>query len=172
MDLTKEVFTTSEAAKLCHANISSIKNWIEQGRLQAFRTPGGHHRIERQSLGTFLDNHGMPNPFTAQATRRVLLIGHVPLYAEALKRAFSYESDVVVVENDVRGLMTFGQWNPDYVVASQTPTLELSVLCEQAAHIHPDCVLICMSDAKEGHHTFCPDTSPEVVVEWVQNHEA
>ena len=45
MNLDKEVYTTFEVARVCNANITSIKNWIDKGELRAFRTPGGHYRI-------------------------------------------------------------------------------------------------------------------------------
>ena len=46
----KPVFTTFEAAKLCHVSPLSIINWVNAGRLAAFRTPGGHRRIRREDL--------------------------------------------------------------------------------------------------------------------------
>ena len=47
----KSVFTTFETAKLCHVSPLSIINWVNAGRLPAFRTPGGHRRIRREDLG-------------------------------------------------------------------------------------------------------------------------
>ena len=173
MDLTKEVFTTSEAARLCHANISSIKNWIEQGRLKAFRTPGGHYRIERQSLGHFLDRHNMPNPLSASASlKRVLILGHSAAEAEPIKRAFSHAHDVVVITEDILGLMTFGQWRPDYVVASKTDTIDLDALCTHAKVVHPDCVLVCLGEGKHGHQSFPEETPPDVIARWIAQHGA
>ena len=74
MNLAKSVFTTFEAAKICGANITSIKNWIEKGELSAFRTPGGHFRIERDSLSSFLDRHDMPNPLIDDSPIHVVAI--------------------------------------------------------------------------------------------------
>ena len=46
----KPVFTTFEAAKICHVSPLSIINWVNAGRLSAFRTPGGHRRIRREAI--------------------------------------------------------------------------------------------------------------------------
>ena len=58
----KSVFTTFETAKLCHVSPLSIINWVNAGRLPAFRTPGGHRRIRRDDLIRFMRDNGMPFP--------------------------------------------------------------------------------------------------------------
>ena len=56
----KSVFTTFETAKLCHVSPLSIINWVNAGRLPAFRTPGGHRRIRREDLIRFMQDNGIP----------------------------------------------------------------------------------------------------------------
>lgn len=58
----KAVFTTFEAAKLCHVSPLSIINWVNAGRIPAFRTPGGHRRIRREDLARFMRENGIPLP--------------------------------------------------------------------------------------------------------------
>lgn len=58
----KAVFTTFEAAKLCHVSPLSIINWVNAGRIVAFRTPGGHRRIRREDLARFMRENGIPLP--------------------------------------------------------------------------------------------------------------
>ncbi len=60
----KSVFTTFEAAKLCHVSPLSIINWVNAGRLPAFRTPGGHRRIRKEDLARFMRDSGIPVPDT------------------------------------------------------------------------------------------------------------
>ena len=61
MDI-KAVYTTFETAKLCHVSPLSIINWVNAGRLPAFRTPGGHRRIRREDLSKFMRDNGIPLP--------------------------------------------------------------------------------------------------------------
>lgn len=72
----KPVFTTFEAAKLCHVSPLSIINWVNAGRLAAFRTPGGHRRIRREDLVQFMRENGLPLPseLTQPIGRRRVLI--------------------------------------------------------------------------------------------------
>jgi excisionase family DNA binding protein len=58
----KSVYTTFETAKLCHVSPLSIINWVNAGRLPAFRTPGGHRRIRREDLIRFMRDNGIPLP--------------------------------------------------------------------------------------------------------------
>jgi excisionase family DNA binding protein len=58
----KAVFTTFDAARICHVSPLSIINWVNAGRLPAFRTPGGHRRIRREDLTRFMRDNGIPIP--------------------------------------------------------------------------------------------------------------
>jgi excisionase family DNA binding protein len=58
----EEVFTTHDAAKMMHVDPSSVSKWIDRGILTAYRTPGGHRRIRRTDMVTFLKTHDMPIP--------------------------------------------------------------------------------------------------------------
>ncbi len=58
----KSIFTTFETAKLCRVSPLSIINWVNAGRLPAFRTPGRHRRIRREDLVQFMRDTGMPLP--------------------------------------------------------------------------------------------------------------
>ena len=44
------VLTTGQAAKLCAVSTDTVLKWIRKGRLKAFRTAGGHCRINRPDL--------------------------------------------------------------------------------------------------------------------------
>ena len=73
----KPVFTTFEAAKLCHVSPLSIINWVNAGRLAAFRTPGGHRRIRREDLVMFMRENGLPLPDELKqgsGRRKVLIV--------------------------------------------------------------------------------------------------
>src|SRR5438132_673046 len=45
--------TTGEVASRCQVSVGTVKNWIEAGKLEAFRTPGRHFRIRASELRRF-----------------------------------------------------------------------------------------------------------------------
>jgi excisionase family DNA binding protein len=88
----KAVFTTFETAKLCHVSPLSIINWVNAGRLPAFRTPGGHRRIRREDLLLFMRDNGLPIPEEMQqgsGRRKVLVVDDEPSIRELLAEHLS-----------------------------------------------------------------------------------
>ena len=57
---TKQSFSTSEVARYCHVTADTIRKWAEAGRIQVFKTPGGHRRIRREDLIRFLRENSIP----------------------------------------------------------------------------------------------------------------
>lgn len=54
--------TTFETAKICHVSPGSVVRWVREGKLPAFMTAGGHHRIRRSDLVVFLKKLRIPPP--------------------------------------------------------------------------------------------------------------
>lgn len=52
-------FTTGQAARICFVTPETILNWIKGGRLKAYRTAGGQHRIRTEDLRAFMVESGM-----------------------------------------------------------------------------------------------------------------
>ena len=43
--------STGEVARRLGVSVPTVKKWIHEGRLEAFRTPGGHYRIPEGAVG-------------------------------------------------------------------------------------------------------------------------
>ena len=71
----KSVLTTWEAGRYCQVSPYTVRHWVRTGRLCAYTTPGGHRRIRRQDLDSFLMAHGMPLPTDFQeGAKRILML--------------------------------------------------------------------------------------------------
>jgi excisionase family DNA binding protein len=118
----KAVFTTFEAAKLCHVSPLSIINWVNAGRLPAFRTPGGHRRIRREDLARFMRENGIPLPEELRdgsGRARVLVVDDEPgirdVIAESLsRRATPY--DVMTAADGFEAGRLVATFRPDVVL--------------------------------------------------------
>jgi excisionase family DNA binding protein len=53
------IFSALEVANICGVVNQTAINWIRNGHLKAFTTPGGQYRIYAKDLATFLENRGM-----------------------------------------------------------------------------------------------------------------
>jgi excisionase family DNA binding protein len=56
------IFSALEVANLCGVVNQTAINWIRNGYLKAFTTPGGQYRIYAEDLIGFLDSRGMHIP--------------------------------------------------------------------------------------------------------------
>lgn len=59
---TKTVFTTGEVANLLHIHQTTVIDWAKKDLVKNYKTPGGHRRILKESLLSFLHAHNMPLP--------------------------------------------------------------------------------------------------------------
>lgn len=121
MQLTPDSLLTShQAGSLLQVNPSSINKWVKEGRIPAFRTPGGHRRIRAADLVSFLTEHQMPVPRDLQAAsrRRILIVDDDQTQLETLARAFEpYPSvEVITCDNAVEALVKVGSYKPHLVV--------------------------------------------------------
>lgn len=116
-----QFLTSSEVGVLLQVNPSSVKKWVDDGLLLAFRTPGGHRRIRASDLLQFLATHGMPIPAPLQEAgrRRVLLVDDDTTVLSALSRALRRKADrlqVVTSSNGIDALVLVGSFHPQVVV--------------------------------------------------------
>ena len=78
------ILTIKEVAEILKVSTLTLKNYIYQGKLKSFKTPGGHHRILKSDLDALLKKTGfLPDYFqfletliTALEIRDTFLQGH------------------------------------------------------------------------------------------------
>lgn len=57
-----KIFSALEVANICGVVNQTAINWIRNGYLKAFTTPGGQYRVYAEDLMAFLDTRGMRIP--------------------------------------------------------------------------------------------------------------
>jgi excisionase family DNA binding protein len=115
------LLTSSEVGHLLQVNPSSVKKWVDDGLLVAFRTPGGHRRIRATDLLEFLLRHKMPIPTELgdAGRKRVLLVDDNPTQLSALSRSLKRHADrleIVTANNGIDALVLVGSFHPHFVV--------------------------------------------------------
>jgi two-component system, OmpR family, response regulator len=70
----KRNLSTTQVAELLGVSAQTIANWIDNGRLPAGRTPGGHRRVTAQDLVAFLTASGLPLPAGLVDRRHTVLV--------------------------------------------------------------------------------------------------
>jgi excisionase family DNA binding protein len=59
------IYSALEVANICGVVNQTAINWIRNGYLRAFSTPGGQYRVYEEDLTGFLSGHGMRNSIAA-----------------------------------------------------------------------------------------------------------
>ena len=111
--------TTGQAARHCQVSIPALKGWIRSGRLTAFKTPGGHSRIELGEFQRFLQKHGMPVYPVASPTSRILIVDDEPLIIDLFVELLSRDPRGFNLETATNGydaLIKVGSFKPSVLI--------------------------------------------------------
>lgn len=138
-----DVFTVFTASKYCNVASKTIINWIDQGHIKAYRTPGGHRRINRKDLEEFMKKQGIPLPETIMEGNR--------------KKILVVDDDPIIVESIVQSLE---EDEHDYEVISAGDGFEAGL---QVNHFKPHLLIldIMMPDIKGNEVCRKIKSSPE-----------
>ena len=85
---TETYYSIPEAAKTCGVSRTTLWKWVKSGRINAFITPGGHHRILREEMARFLEEN-VSAPSARPAVNSILVVDDDPLVLEMFQRKLS-----------------------------------------------------------------------------------
>ena len=92
-----DVFSTHSAARFCRVTPMTIIRWIEEGRIRAYKTPGGHRRIMRADLEDFSRRNAIPLLWEERVenadVRRLLIVDDDKSTVDAILDAIFDEDD-------------------------------------------------------------------------------
>jgi excisionase family DNA binding protein len=122
MDRSKRPYTTGEIASLCHVTINAVKKWIASGKLNAYRTPGGHFRVDKGDFNSFISSYRLKiKQELFPEKKKVLIIDDEPQVVEYLKDALrtgekDYQYEIETAGDGYEALLKVGYFNPDLLI--------------------------------------------------------
>jgi excisionase family DNA binding protein len=136
MNVDRRSYTTLDIAKRMGVSPQTVKRWVDAGRLRAWKTMGGHRRIDAESAELLFQEYelslGTPEKFqgglVAQpAALSAVVVDDNPvlrwLLSDLLLLALP-EAHVELAENGFQALEIVGRIRPDIVVTDiQMPHL-------------------------------------------------
>ncbi len=70
-----EIFSTFDISKICNVHHTTVIYWINEKKIPAYLTPGGHRRVKKEDLLDFMRKFNIPIPDTlARVYKRILVI--------------------------------------------------------------------------------------------------
>ena len=110
--------TTREAAEALGICVRTAQLWVEQGRLRAWKTPGGHRRILRESVNAQLREREKECG-ASLAGFDILIVEDEPIQRQLLQKkiaSLGAEVSVRTAYNGVEGLIKIGERQPNVLI--------------------------------------------------------
>ncbi|MCU0599411.1 MAG: response regulator [Desulfobacterales bacterium] len=95
-----DIFTVFQASQYCKVSPQTIINWIDAGHIKAYKTPGGHRRINIRDLESFMLKQGIPIPKekVEDTRKKILVVDDDPIIVESIVQALEEdENDYEVI---------------------------------------------------------------------------
>ena len=90
MAMKDNIYTMGRAADYCSISKETLLRYIKSGELKASRTPGGHNRILKEDLESFMLERGMyPLASNLSSSNKILIVDDDPKIQDILTRMLS-----------------------------------------------------------------------------------
>lgn len=123
-----KIFSALEVANMCGVVNQTAINWIKNGYLKAFTTPGGQYRVYAENLIDFLQKRGMRIPEVllpyisgSEKQNKILIADTDNEFLEQLKNQIRQDCpdcQILVTSNGIDTALTIAKEKPAYVIAS------------------------------------------------------
>jgi excisionase family DNA binding protein len=126
--------TTRQAAEILGVSTRTAQLWVENGLLEAWKTGGGHRRINRVSVQRLLDSEARPRAIATPRGERlkVLVVEDDCVLLKLYKTVIAHWNlplDVTTASNGVDGLIRVGRDAPDVMIT------DLAMPCLDGFHL-------------------------------------
>ncbi|MBI4550266.1 MAG: response regulator [Candidatus Omnitrophica bacterium] len=160
-------YTTFEIGRICQVYPTTVINWIKEGKLASFTTPGGHRRVRPEDLADFLRRYNFPMPEELMRNGRpkILIVDDDPEMVRLV--SMTLESEARAHGWDVQSVSTgFGagvkifEWQPDLILLDfLMPDLDGDEVCRalrenQKSRLTPIIALTCLTSEKDRARIF------------------
>ncbi|MBU1077375.1 MAG: response regulator [Spirochaetes bacterium] len=148
-------FTTHQVSKICGVTITTIIDWINQDKLKAYRTVGGHRRIKKEDLRFFLDKNNMPFPADWKDSDiiKILIVDDDLRLCRFTHRSLSKyfpKSEIFIANNGFQAGQLMNKINPTYVILDiMLPGINGIEVCKLIKKHNKDTIVIAIT----GHHS-------------------
>ena len=135
MESMKNSLSTLDIARLVGVAVGSVANWIDDNKLKAGRTPGGHRRVLVKDLIEFLHKQNLPIPAELIPTPKILVVDDETAIAEWVTHKIQEQlpaCEVLQANDGFSAGELVGTMKPDVVILDiQMPELDGYEVCRR-----------------------------------------
>ena len=116
-----DVLTVFKASKVCNVSTKTIINWIDSGHIEAYKTVGGHRRIRKSDLESFMRKQGIPIPDAEieEERKRILVVDDDPIIVETIVQALEedqYDYEVISASDGFEAGIQVNHFKPHLIL--------------------------------------------------------
>jgi excisionase family DNA binding protein len=117
----EDVLTVFKAGQHCKVSPKTIINWIESGHIKAYKTVGGHRRINRTDLIAFMQKQGIPipNEEPTEGKKKILVVDDDPIIVETIVQALEedeFDYDVISASDGFEAGLQVNHFAPNLLI--------------------------------------------------------
>ncbi|MBN4071884.1 response regulator [bacterium AH-315-F18] len=130
------IYSTQKIADLLQVNVKTVGNWIDRGGMKAYRTVGGHRRVQHDHLVEFLQKNKMPLPGGFdESKQRVLIVDDEAETLNFLAKSLAKRNEELQVNTANGGyeaLIAVGRFQPHLVILDiMMPDIDGFEVCQK-----------------------------------------
>jgi len=132
----KRPLTTGEIAEHCHVTDRAVLKWIDEGKLNAYRTPGNHSRVSIEDFLKFLKQYNMPVPAEFQQSDKVkvLIVDDDKEMVSSIRRVLSLKNifEIDTAYDGFTAGQKFAEFRPKLILLdTKMPGMDGYEVCRQ-----------------------------------------
>ncbi|MDH5736547.1 MAG: response regulator [Gammaproteobacteria bacterium] len=111
--------STRQAADMLGISLRSVQYWVENGKLDAWKTAGGHRRIARRSIDKLMIEQNSVITGRSSLSNPILLVEDEPELLEYYRLhidSWALPINIETAQDGFEGLMKIGQLNPIAII--------------------------------------------------------
>jgi len=133
--MVKKIYTAKEIAQYCDVAPRTVSQWIREGKIKAYQTPGNHNRIKKEDFVCFLNQYHIPIPDDLNENdtkKRILIVDDDEAMVNSIQRMLVREKiyDIEVAYDGFIAGQKFITHKPDLVILDlRMPKVDGYKLC-------------------------------------------
>ncbi|MBW1711102.1 MAG: response regulator [Deltaproteobacteria bacterium] len=142
--MTKDMLTVGQAAAYCGLSRKTLFRYVKAGGIKASRTPGGHYRILKKDLESFILEKGMyPLAHNHSTRKKILIVDDDPQIRRLLTRTLqSHKYETETAANGFEAGARVFSFKPGLIILDlMLPEMNGFEVCRQIKQ-NPDTVHI------------------------------
>jgi excisionase family DNA binding protein len=117
----EDILTVFKASQICNVSSKTIINWIESGHIEAYKTVGGHRRINRNDLESFMKKQGIPIPQAEKDhhKKKIIVVDDDPIIVETIVQALEedeFDYEVISAADGFEAGLQVKHFSPDLMI--------------------------------------------------------